>query len=164
MKILLYSNKFNVLIEFDYLLSSLLVFMNFSRFCFTEVLIATHYEIFFYKDYEFSWYTGLPLLYAIWSLPSLLPWNEMPLPVLPYFHAAATVCPWLGSSIYHLFMNHHSGYPTYERLLQWDVAGVWVTQSCGKVKWHTFFYIAVVSVFLVVSCISKILIIEIELN
>ncbi|CAL1282481.1 unnamed protein product [Larinioides sclopetarius] len=74
---------------------------------------------------------GLPLLYALWSLPKLLPWNEMPLPILPYFHAAATVCPWLGSSIYHLFMNHHSGVKTYERLLQWDVAGVWVTQSCG---------------------------------
>ncbi|GBM45646.1 Progestin and adipoQ receptor family member 4 [Araneus ventricosus] len=73
---------------------------------------------------------GLPLLYALWSLPKLLPWNEMPLPILPYFHAAATVCPWLGSSIYHLFMNHHSGVKTYERLLQWDVAGVWVTQSC----------------------------------
>ncbi|GFR17202.1 progestin and adipoQ receptor family member 4 [Trichonephila clavata] len=60
---------------------------------------------------------GLPLLYAIWSLPRLLPWNEMPLPILPYFHAAATVCPWLGSSIYHLFMNHYSGVKTYERLL-----------------------------------------------
>lgn len=65
----------------------------------------------------------------------------MPLPVLPYFHAAATVCPWLGSSIYHLFMNHYSGYPTYERLLQWDVAGVWVTQSCGKWKYHKLYQI-----------------------
>lgn len=74
---------------------------------------------------------GLPLLYAIWNLPSLLPWEDISFPILPYFHAAATVSPWLGSSIYHLFMNHFSGEDTYERLLQWDVVGVWVTQSCG---------------------------------
>lgn len=98
-----------------------------------------------YCEFLFSLLSGLPLLYAIWSLPSLLPWNEMPLPVLPYFHAAATVCPWLGSSIYHLFMNHHSGYLTYERLLQWDVAGVWVTQSCGKVKLPIFCYLCFIT-------------------
>ncbi|UYV60127.1 hypothetical protein LAZ67_1000053 [Cordylochernes scorpioides] len=75
--------------------------------------------------------TVVALVYAVWSLPDLLPWSDLDLGLLPYCHAAALVAPWLGSSLYHLFMNHRSGSRTYFRLLQWDVVGVWVTQACG---------------------------------
>ncbi|XP_023234127.1 progestin and adipoQ receptor family member 4-like [Centruroides sculpturatus] len=74
---------------------------------------------------------GIPLIYAVWKVPELLPQQFNEMPIIPYLHIAAIIAPWLGSSVYHLFMNHISGSKTYSRLLQWDVVGVWVTQSCG---------------------------------
>ncbi|XP_022239813.1 progestin and adipoQ receptor family member 4-like isoform X1 [Limulus polyphemus] len=74
---------------------------------------------------------ALALVYALIWLPYLLPWDQIQIPILPYCHAVATFAPWLGSSTYHLFMNHEGGSKTYVKLLQWDMIGIWVTQTCG---------------------------------
>ena len=42
------------------------------------------------------------------SIPWLLPWDELKVPYLPSFHVVASIAPWIGSTIYHLFMNHNT--------------------------------------------------------
>ncbi|XP_022247582.1 progestin and adipoQ receptor family member 4-like isoform X2 [Limulus polyphemus] len=74
---------------------------------------------------------ALALMYALICLPTLLPWHQIQIPVLPYCHVVATFAPWLGSFIYHLFMNHEGGCKTYMKLLKWDIIGIWITQTCG---------------------------------
>ena len=54
--------------------------------------------------------TGLPVLYIILWSPTLIPWEQVKVPILPYTHLAAVLSPWVGSAIYHTFMNHHHGY------------------------------------------------------
>lgn len=72
--------------------------------------------------------TGIPFLYFLICFHKMMPWPEIDVPLLPYFHFLGLVSPWLGSSIYHLFMNHKLGDKVYFRLLQFDVIGIWVTQ------------------------------------
>ncbi|RWS14955.1 progestin and adipoQ receptor family member 4-like protein [Dinothrombium tinctorium] len=74
---------------------------------------------------------GIPLLFFLVYIPRNIPWNEIAHPLLAYFHILGSVCPWLGSTLYHLFMNHESGEKLYVELLKWDVIGIWVTQSFG---------------------------------
>ncbi|KZS19272.1 Progestin and adipoQ receptor family member 4 [Daphnia magna] len=74
---------------------------------------------------------GLPVLYIILWSPTLMPYDEIKVPILPYIHLVAVLSPWVGSAIYHTFMNHHHGYSIYRRLLQLDMLGIWVTQSFG---------------------------------
>lgn len=74
---------------------------------------------------------GIPLMCIAISIPYLLPWQDISVPFLPYSHVVAIMSPWLGSSIYHLFMNHKRGEDLYDRLLQLDMVGIWVTQSFG---------------------------------
>lgn len=74
---------------------------------------------------------GLPVLYIVIFAYSIIPWNELKIPILPYTHLAAILSPWVGSVIYHTFMNHQNGYYTYRRLLQLDMLGIWITQSFG---------------------------------
>ncbi|EFX81652.1 hypothetical protein DAPPUDRAFT_196031 [Daphnia pulex] len=74
---------------------------------------------------------GLPVLYIILWSPTLMPYDEIKVPILPYIHLVAVLSPWVGSAIYHTFMNHHHGYSVYRRLLQLDMLGIWVTQSFG---------------------------------
>lgn len=64
-------------------------------------------------------------------MPHTMPWDEIKHPVLAYTCLLGSVSSWVGSSIYHLFMNHHQGEQLYVNLLQWDVAGIWVTQAIG---------------------------------
>lgn len=45
----------------------------------------------------------------LWS-PTLMPYEEIKVPILPYIHLVAVLSPWVGSAIYHTFMNHHHGY------------------------------------------------------
>lgn len=53
---------------------------------------------------------GLPVLYITLFSSSLIPWDKISVPILPYTHVAAVLCPWVGSAIYHTFMNHYHGY------------------------------------------------------
>ena len=76
--------------------------------------------------------TGLPVLYIAIYSPTLLPWGEIDVPILPYTHLLGILCPWVGSFIYHTFMNHTAGCGVYRRLLQLDMLGIWVTQSLGN--------------------------------
>lgn len=64
-------------------------------------------------------------------MPYTMPWDEIKHPVLAYTCLVGSVSSWVGSSMYHLFMNHHRGEELYVNLLQWDVTGIWVTQAIG---------------------------------
>ena len=75
---------------------------------------------------------AIPLIAIVISIPTLLPWDEISVPYLPNFHVMATMAPWIGSIMYHLFMNHHSGYKVYKAVLTIDVIGIWMTQTTGK--------------------------------
>ena len=65
-------------------------------------------------------------------MPWLLPWDEISVDYLPTLHVISSVAPWIGSTMYHLFMNHNTGYIAYKVLLTIDLLGIWVTQAAGK--------------------------------
>ena len=65
------------------------------------------------------------------AIPWLLPWDEINVAYLPTLHVIASVTPWIGSTLYHLFMNHNTGYIAYKVLLTIDLLGIWVTQTGG---------------------------------
>ena len=56
----------------------------------------------------FSAFPGIPVVVILASIPWLLPWDELKVPYLPSFHVVASIAPWIGSTIYHLFMNHNT--------------------------------------------------------
>lgn len=75
---------------------------------------------------------GIPIIYILWTVPPLIPWERINTRFLPFCHIVGSVCPWVGSFLYHLFMNHaQGGERLYHRLLQLDMLGIWVTQSFG---------------------------------
>ncbi|GAB6029515.1 hypothetical protein CHUAL_005267 [Chamberlinius hualienensis] len=74
---------------------------------------------------------GIPLLYIVLNASALLPWKEINVSFLPYIHIMAISSSWVGSSIYHLFMNHRTGEKTYNWLLNLDMLGIWFTESFG---------------------------------
>lgn len=75
--------------------------------------------------------TAIPVVVILAAIPWLLPWSELDVPYLPTFHVIASVAPWIGSTLYHLFMNHNTGYIAYKVLLTIDLLGIWVTQTAG---------------------------------
>lgn len=75
-------------------------------------------------------------------MPKFMPWDEISHPMLAYSCVLGSVSSWVGSSIYHLFMNHEKGEPLYHQLLQFDVIGIWITQAIGA---STTLYVSVVS-------------------
>ena len=77
---------------------------------------------------------AIPLIALLVSTPTLLPWESISIPYLPTFHVIATMAPWVGSIMYHMFMNHCSGYPVYKAVLTIDVLGIWTTQTTGTVN------------------------------
>ncbi|KAK8735591.1 hypothetical protein OTU49_005448 [Cherax quadricarinatus] len=87
---------------------------------------------------------GVPMLYILVWWRTLLPWGDITVPLLPWTHLVSTVSPWVGSTIYHLFMNHRSGELCYKSLLHLDMFGIWITQSFG----------ALTTVYASVSCLS----------
>jgi hypothetical protein len=56
----------------------------------------------------FSAFPGIPVVVILASIPWLLPWDDLKVPYLPSFHVVASIAPWIGSTIYHLFMNHNT--------------------------------------------------------
>jgi len=74
---------------------------------------------------------GIPVLAILAAIPWILPWDEITVPYLPIFHVVSSITPWVGSTLYHLFMNHNTGYIAYKVLLTIDMLGIWVTQTAG---------------------------------
>lgn len=65
-------------------------------------------------------------------MPGRLPWKYgITRPFLAYCTILGSFSSWVGSSMYHLFMNHEKGEQFYDTLLMIDVIGIWVTQSIG---------------------------------
>lgn len=75
-------------------------------------------------------FPGLPIIYILVVVPRLMPWEISVF--LSWCHIAGSVSPWIGSFLYHLFMNLHLGEDCYYRLLQLDMLGIWISQSFGK--------------------------------
>ncbi|XP_046397852.1 progestin and adipoQ receptor family member 4 [Ischnura elegans] len=74
---------------------------------------------------------GIPILYILVTVPRLLPWERLDSWFLPWCHVVGAISPWIGSFLYHLFMNTRCGEPVYRRLLQLDMLGIWISQSFG---------------------------------
>jgi hypothetical protein len=90
-------------------------------------------------NFSFSFlFAGVPIVYILVTVPGLLPWKNQPENSLtglwlPWCHLVGSVAPWVGSFFYHLFMNcEHGGERLYQRLLQMDMLGIWMSQSIGQ--------------------------------
>lgn len=82
--------------------------------------------------YTTVYLAAIPMLAIFMSNEVLLPWDEITIPILPALHMIAFVSPWIGSTIYHLFMNHEHGYHMYKKLLLTDMLGIWIAQNLGN--------------------------------
>ena len=69
------------------------------------------------------------LLWIPYSTPPSVHVN----PVLYSLHYIGCLFPFVGSTIYHLFMCHHSGSMTYDYLLKFDMCGVWAINAFGGI-------------------------------
>ncbi|XP_057332136.1 progestin and adipoQ receptor family member 4 [Microplitis mediator] len=76
---------------------------------------------------------GLAVLHILLTIPDLLPWWEKGVffGFISWCHLIGAVSPWIGSFIYHLFMNLDYGEKFYKGLLKLDMLGIWVCQSIG---------------------------------
>jgi len=74
---------------------------------------------------------AVPVLLILAAAPWMLPWDQIAVPWLPGIHLFACVAPWIGSTIYHLFMCHKMGKVAYIALLKLDLVGIWFTQTFG---------------------------------
>ncbi|KAH1027716.1 progestin and adipoQ receptor family member 4 [Dendroctonus ponderosae] len=74
---------------------------------------------------------AIPIFYILFTVPDVLPWHSQELTFLAWCHIAGILCPWLGSFVYHMFMNLHYGPMAYYILLQVDMLGIWTSQSIG---------------------------------
>ena len=75
---------------------------------------------------------AIPIIYILLTIPGIMPWSNMELRFLSWCHVVGVLSPWVGSFVYHLFMNLESGERIYHRLLQLDMLGIWISQSFGK--------------------------------
>ncbi|XP_065156777.1 progestin and adipoQ receptor family member 4 isoform X2 [Atheta coriaria] len=78
---------------------------------------------------------AIPIIYIIATVPPLMPWTQ--LWFLSWCHVIGLVSPWVGSFLYHLFMNLDQGEKLYCRLLQIDMLGIWINQSFGALPMVT---------------------------
>lgn len=91
-------------------------------------------------------FTGIPIVYILLTIPDMKNWTQPNLRFLSWCHIIGSISPWVGSFIYHLFMNLERGEKTYYRLLQLDMIGIWICQSFGRsliIKlwiWIEFYY------------------------
>lgn len=77
--------------------------------------------------------TGFAILYMLVTVPQLLPWNTKGtlVGILSWCHLIGAVSPWIGSFLYHLFMNVNYDEVLYRTLLKVDMIGIWLCQSFG---------------------------------
>ncbi|XP_073990987.1 progestin and adipoQ receptor family member 4 [Rhodnius prolixus] len=90
---------------------------------------------------------GVPIVFILVVTPRVMPWTQIDSHFLAWCHISGSVAPWIGSFIYHLFMNIKQPPSFYHRLLQLDMLGIWVSQSFGALP------MVVASVF----CLPKLL-------
>jgi len=87
-------------------------------------------------DEFISQFVVAPIVYIILYWHSMFPWGEIIgntyLNILGCAHIAASISPWIGSVIYHLFMSYDKGDRFYQILLQIDMFGIWITECFGK--------------------------------
>jgi hypothetical protein len=81
----------------------------------------------------------VPIIYIVLYWRSMFPWSAIEgntfLNILGCAHIAASISPWLGSVIYHLFMNYNKGGESfYQLLLQIDMFGIWITECFGELS------------------------------
>ncbi|XP_063986931.1 progestin and adipoQ receptor family member 4 [Diachasmimorpha longicaudata] len=76
---------------------------------------------------------GFAILCILITVPYCLPWSDQGAfyGFLSWCHLIGAASPWLGSFLYHLFMNLNHGEAVYRRLLKLDMLGIWVVQSIG---------------------------------
>ena len=87
---------------------------------------------------HFNSIAAIPLVVILAFIPWLLPYDSISIPYLPIFHVIASLAPWIGSILYHIFMNHENGYSVYKAVLTIDLLGIWTTQTTGK--YHQLLY------------------------
>lgn len=80
---------------------------------------------------------GIPIVYILLTIPDMKNWTQPNLRFLSWCHIIGSISPWVGSFIYHLFMNLERGEKTYYRLLQLDMIGIWICQSFGAMPMVT---------------------------
>lgn len=70
----------------------------------------------------------------LWTIPRWLPWHTQGIlgAVLSWCHLIGAVSPWIGSFIYHVFMNVNYDEAFYRSLLRLDMIGIWLCQSFGN--------------------------------
>jgi hypothetical protein len=76
---------------------------------------------------------GFAIVYILVTVPFLLPWGarEALTGFLSWCHLIGAVSPWIGSFLYHVFMNLDYGEAVYRFLLKLDMLGIWICQSIG---------------------------------
>ncbi|KAE8744199.1 hypothetical protein FOCC_FOCC009119, partial [Frankliniella occidentalis] len=82
---------------------------------------------------------GIPIVYILLVVPGLVPWGRLDRHghFLAWCHLVGAVSPWVGSFVYHLFMNLQAGERVYNRLLRLDMFGIWICQSFGALPMVT---------------------------
>ncbi|KAK9688039.1 hemolysin-III related [Popillia japonica] len=80
---------------------------------------------------------AIPIIYILLTVPGMMPWSNAELRFLSWCHIVGILCPWVGSFVYHLFMNLKLGERAYYRLLQLDMLGIWISQSFGAMPMVT---------------------------
>lgn len=78
----------------------------------------------------------VPIVYILLYWQTMFPWGAIEgntfLNILGWAHISASISPWIGSVIYHLFMSYNQGGDRfYQLLLQIDMFGIWVTECFG---------------------------------
>ncbi|XP_050436167.1 progestin and adipoQ receptor family member 4 [Adelges cooleyi] len=58
-------------------------------------------------------------------------WYTDGIEFIKWCHIIATIIPWIGSIVYHTFMNVNGDRDTYNRLLKADLLGIWLAQYLG---------------------------------
>ncbi|XP_035736155.1 progestin and adipoQ receptor family member 4-like [Vespa mandarinia] len=78
---------------------------------------------------------GFAILYMLWTIPRWLPWHTQGIlgAILSWCHLIGAVSPWIGSFIYHVFMNVNYDEAFYRSLLRLDMIGIWLCQSFGAI-------------------------------
>ena len=79
--------------------------------------------------------TGFAILYIFLTVPYVLPWRTQGslAEFLSWCHLIGAVSPWIGSFLYHVFMNVNYGEDIYRKLLKIDMLGIWLCQSFGNI-------------------------------
>ncbi len=83
--------------------------------------------------------SGIPFICFLLFLPLSVPWADVNEWWIGVVHYLACLSPTVFSVFYHLFMNHEGGAPTYDILLSFDMFGICLVNTLGKL-WNLGLY------------------------